>query len=288
MKRARQKSSLQEGFGLPLAMALMVVGSISALTVSKALKSSAEVGARTESVIELDSIRAIVEQSMNCAVTFTRNVGAGIDTSLCNGGYVTVRSHNGRVLVSSNGTAYGKWFLRARCDLANGLDIRAVRPRPGAGNFRDFGAPSSAFVKDEVNNNLHYDWSRKIATLLSDEPIASKPPTNCKHILSQPTTQAAMCQPGEYAKGVNFAMQTLSCVSHSTGQVREVSVESNVQYGQQNRSDEYLERRGSSPSECALKRQMECPDGYYQFGYEALMEEVPASENCRVLCKSLY
>lgn len=290
----KSKRCNQAGFSLPGVIIAGAVGAISTLAVTKSLSNSEVAGQKVSSMIDRASVKALILQNVSCAETFSHSTSPS-DPACFNGQYIPLRSDTRGTLVDARGSLVGKWVVRARCT-SGGIDLRIASPLPSQlanAAARDFGASSSLFRNDEINSALRYDWNHPGANMLADVPPL------CGHLFNSPVAQnqPLVCpqvpNPGgsptsasySYLVGVNFQTGELICDSHgqrSNNLVSNTIVNLNSYFN--GPANEYYEVRKSSREECALLREMRCPPGYYQFGYEAL--QPTAGGNCRVQCKS--
>jgi hypothetical protein len=149
-----------QGSSLTAAIVASAIGASSLFFLSKGVSEMQASSKKTESNLDLNGIKVNLMTQVNCAETF----GSRSATDPCpSGEYIDLKSANGRVLVSQDGSAWGKWTIRAFCSTE--LDVRAVQLLPGRDkksytNFarRNVASDKSVFRKDELLKGTYYDF----------------------------------------------------------------------------------------------------------------------------------
>jgi hypothetical protein len=193
----------QSGFGIAEVLVGSMVATVLLLGISKIAGQNFKSARKLNASAELRGLKSKLADQMDCRRTLSP-VGAPCAA----GTYVDLLEGDGSILVSSGGTAFGRWTIRALCT-STGLDIRAAALTPlGSGQIqaREFGASNPDwFLRDEVAGNLSYDWSHGKSRLHA--PTSSG---LCASMFSG-ASSVMECGTNEFVAGVNFAAKSLRC-----------------------------------------------------------------------------
>jgi len=184
------KNNPRSGFGLLQALVFIAFGtSVMGIVMSKSA-SSAKSSRKTQSKIELSTIKTNLASNISCPATFDSTLGFGPQGNPCPvGQYISLRTQSGTLVEADGSTQMDTWSIMAYCQ-TDGLDIRAVSLQPAfLGEVEDkkwIGKISPAFPehyrKDEMSGHP-YSWQHPAV-------VISKPgPTSlCSHWFSPPST----------------------------------------------------------------------------------------------------
>lgn len=213
--RTRSVQHGKLGFTLIETMVGLTVGLIGLMAFIKVISDANRLSKKSLSAVDISSIKRNVFAGVNCEATFK---GLTIGDP-CNGAprYIDLKSADGKILVSANGTSSGNFVVRAYCSdgSGRGLDVRAVKLLPEfKSNVEDISwvgksLPTNPdhYMADESRSiNLKYDWNHPNA-------IISTPGAGGLCVASfQAATVATSCSGSNaYVKSINFDTKGVTC-----------------------------------------------------------------------------
>jgi hypothetical protein len=171
---------------------------------------------KLESSLDLSGIKARVVDSVNCTKTLASQPNC--TTSLS---YISLKDDADREIIAADGsTRIGPFTVRARCNpgATGGIEVRAARLTPvgqASETAKGFGATAKQFfVRDEVADNLSYDWEHPKGLLFSG-PAPGMPAESrlCREFFLGTTADGIeRCKnPADVMVGFNTLTQTVVC-----------------------------------------------------------------------------